>query len=302
MPFTLPPPLQRWIEANAAALLHPPGAPPVDFAHPAGEEALVPASSLAWKVFKNPVVLLAGGVAAVILELGEPRVRTGVWEHTGFRDDPLGRLQRTGLAAMVTVYGPRSVAERMIAGVVRAHEAVRGHTPAGEPYHANDPELLDWVQATAAFGFAQAYSRYVRPLDDGEMDRLLAEGRPAASLYGALGAPASAAEMEALFRATRPRLEPSPILGEFLSIMHETPVLPPPLRPLQGLLVRAAVDLVPREDRHRLRIPAGQALRPWERPLVRALGAVADRLVLQGAPAAQSCLRLGLAADFLYRR
>ena len=47
-------------------------------------------------VFKNPVTMFIGGVAAVILELAEPRVRTGVWEHSRFSRDPVGRLRRTG--------------------------------------------------------------------------------------------------------------------------------------------------------------------------------------------------------------
>lgn len=51
------------------------------------------------------MALLVGGIAAVILELAEPRVHTGVWEHSLFRSDPVRRLQRTGLAAMATVYG-----------------------------------------------------------------------------------------------------------------------------------------------------------------------------------------------------
>lgn len=68
--------------------------------------------------------LFVGGVAAVILELAEPGVRTGVWEHSSFRSDPVRRQQRTGLAGMVTVYGARSVAEVMMAGVVRMHETV----------------------------------------------------------------------------------------------------------------------------------------------------------------------------------
>ena len=40
----------------------------------------------------------------------------------------------------------------MIAGVVRRHDRVAGQTSEGEAYHANDPILLDWVQATAGFG------------------------------------------------------------------------------------------------------------------------------------------------------
>src|SRR3712207_986408 len=120
----LPPPLQRWVEAAARSFLQPPGAPRVDFARPAGEEALLPPASDSWRGFKNPLALFAGGVAAVVLELAEPRVRAGVWEHGAFRADPVPRLRRTGLAAMVTVYGPRGAAEAMIAAVNRSHAAV----------------------------------------------------------------------------------------------------------------------------------------------------------------------------------
>ena len=56
----------------------------------------------------------------MILEFAEPRVRTGVWEYTEFRTRPARRIRRTGLAAMVTVYGPRSAAEAMIAQVQAA--------------------------------------------------------------------------------------------------------------------------------------------------------------------------------------
>src|SRR6185295_17681676 len=120
---------------------------PFDFTTPVGEPALAPSDGVAWQVMKNPVALFVGGVTAVILELAEPRVRSGVWDHTTFRTDPLSRMERTGLAAMVTVYGARSTADRMIAGVRRLHERVSGVTPAGVSYRASDPELLDWVHA-----------------------------------------------------------------------------------------------------------------------------------------------------------
>jgi uncharacterized protein (DUF2236 family) len=244
------------------------------------------------------VALFVGGVAAVILELAEPSVRTGVWEHSDFRRDPVRRLERTGLAAMVTVYGARSVAEKMIAGVVARHARVQGTTPAGEPYHANDPRLLTWVQATAAFGFIEACRRYARALTPAEIDRAYADGAPAAALYGAVDPPRSDAERHALFEAMRDRLEASPIVFEFLAIMRDAPVAPWVLRPLQRLLIRAAVELVPDWVRERL----GLGLRRWERGLVRLIGAVADRVVLPASPAVQSCRRLGLPAGHLYRR
>jgi uncharacterized protein (DUF2236 family) len=289
-----------FLDAAARELIQPAGMPSVDFAAPPGEPALAPADSVSWQVFRNPVALFVGGVAAVILELAEPAVRTGVWEHTGFRNDPGRRLRRTGLAAMVTVYGARSVAEPMIAGVVRLHGKVSGTTPAGEAYRANDVRLLSWVQATAAWGFVEAYSRFVRPLDGDRLDRFYAEGAPAARLYGALDMPASQAGVQAMFDAMRDRLEPSPIVLEFLAIMRDAPVFPAPLRPLQRLLVRAAVDLVPGWVRARLGLTAAHGLCGWERALVRAIGALADRVLLRSSPAVQSCLRLGLPADYLY--
>jgi len=300
-PLPLPPPVQRRIDAAARELLQPKGGRPVDFTRPCGEAALVAPDSVSWRIFKNPVSLFIGGVAAVILELAEPSVRTGVWEHSSFRTDPVRRLRRTGLAAMVTVYGARSTAEAIIAGVVRMHDKIQGETPAGQAYRANDVTLLTWVHATAGFGFAEAYSRYVRPLSRQERGRLYQEGASAARLYGALDAPTSDAALHALFESMRKRLEPSPILFEFLDIMRHAPAFPMPLRPMQRILVRAAVEMTPEWARQRLGLTAAYGLRLWEELLVQQVGALSDRIMPRSSPAVQSCLRLGLPADYLYR-
>lgn len=300
--IALPWPLQARIEALALGFLRPAGSPAIDFAAPEGEPALIPPESISWRVFKNPVSLFIGGVAAVIMELAEPRVREGVWQHSSFRTDALARLQRTGLAAMLTVYGPRSRAETMIAGVVRRHAAVNGTTPEGERYDANDQDLLDWVQATTGFGFIGAYSAYVQRLSGAEFDRAYAEAGPAAALYGAHGAPRSRAEFDMLFRKMEGRLAPSPVIDEFLAIMARVPAFPAPARPLQRLLIKAAIALLPQVIRDRLGLGASWSLRPWERTIVHLAAAGADRLILRNAPAVQACRRLWLPDDYLYRR
>jgi uncharacterized protein (DUF2236 family) len=292
--------LQRRLDAAAGALLNPPKCRPIDFTRPLGEAALFPPDSLSWRIFKNPVALLIGGIAAVILELAEPSVRTGVWEHSSFRTDPMGRLQRTGLAAMVTVYGARSIAVPMIARVVRMHAKVAGKTPAGVPYSAGDAQLLSWVQATASFGFAEAYSRYVYPLSEIEFDTLYREGAPVSQLYGALDAPQSNAQRRALFDSMRGRLEASPVIFQFLEIMRETPAFPRPLLWMQRMLVRAAVEMIPDGVRECLGLTEYYGLRARERWIVRLAGATSDRIVLAQSPAAQSCLRLGLPVTHLY--
>lgn len=296
--ITLPGPLQNQIDSFALSLLQPVQA--FDFTDPPLEAALVSPDSVSWRIFKNPVTVFIGGVAAVLLEFGEPRVRDGVWQHSSFRTDPLTRLRRTGLAAMVTIYGARSKAEAMIAGVVRRHDRVAGHTREGERYHANDPALLNWVQATAGFGFTEAYRAYARRLTESECRSLFRESAPAARLYGAVGAPSSQRDLDALFEAMKGRLVASPVVFEFLDIMKQAPLLPPPMRSMQSVLLKAAVEILPPWVRERLGLGGSWRLNRFERAFVRAMAKASDRLVLPSSPAVQSCRRLGLPDDYLY--
>jgi uncharacterized protein (DUF2236 family) len=275
------------------------GAPTVDFSQPLGESALAPAESISWRAFRNPVSLYVGGITAVLMELAEPRVRSGVWEHTTFRDDPLRRMRRTGMAAMVTVYGARSVAEKMISGVGRMHARIEGRTPAGVFYRADDPELLRWVHATALFGFMEAYDQFVCPLSSAERDQFVAEGVPAAHLYGAKQPPSSEAEMRAVFEDMLPQLEPSDIVLEFLGIMRRISILPLPLRPFNHLMIRASVSLLPAPVREKLGLAKGFNLPPGGKRFLHLLGSQIDRLHLESSPATQACIRLGLAPDYL---
>jgi uncharacterized protein (DUF2236 family) len=274
--------------------MQPPAGMAFDFSQPAGEPALAPAGGITWQVFANPVALFVGGVTAVLLELAEPSVRTGVWDHSSFRRDPGLRLRRTGFAAMMTVYGPRSAAEQLIANVVRIHHHVQGTTPDGVPYHANDPRLLDWVQATATFGFTEAYHRYARRLSLLEKDAAFAEAQPAARLYGATGAPRSWSEWEAMLARSARGLEGSAILADFIRIMGEAPILPAPLRPLQRLLVRAAIEITPEPVRSLPQL-RGHCLRLGEATLVRTLARGAGLLPLGDTPPAQATRRLATA-------
>jgi uncharacterized protein (DUF2236 family) len=151
------------------------------------------------------------------------------------------------------------------------HDMVAGTTLSGEPYRANDPELLNWVYATAAYGFVQAYHTYVQPLSSLERNFYYTEGVPAAVLYGATSAPRSEADLELLFEGTANRLERSDVVLEFVAIMRSGPILPLFLRPVQDLLVRAAIDLTPRWLRTILALN-GYRLHEWEREVVRTLG------------------------------
>jgi uncharacterized protein (DUF2236 family) len=107
--------------------------------------------------------------------------------------------------------------------------------------------------------------------------------------------------MEALFTSAQDSLEPSPIVLEFLEIMRTTPILPLVLRPLQRVLVRAAVDILPPRIRHRLELGEEWNMGRGEVALVSQIGKLADKILIRSSPAVQACVRLGLPEDYLYQ-
>jgi uncharacterized protein (DUF2236 family) len=105
--------------------------------------------------------------------------------------------------------------------------------------------------------------------------------------------------MQAIFATMRPKLERSRIVFDFLDIVRTATILPS--RRLQRMMVRAAVDLTPTWVREILGLHAGFGMRPGEATLLLGLGAASDRIVIESAPPARACARVGLPADYLYR-
>jgi len=247
----------------------------VNYLEPRGDPGFFGPDSMAWKVSANPVALAVGGVAAVILELAEPRVRSGVWDHSTFRTDPLARMQRTGEASMIVTYGPTAAAQARIDMVTRMHQRVSGVTPEGQAYTALEPELMTWVHVTAGWGFLNAYRRYLEPgMSLADHDRYYAEGAALGRAFGAPEPPGSVAAVEALFDRMRPILRPHPIIGEFLQIVSTTSPLGLAGRALQPLVVEAAIDLIPPDLQRRLELPVRPLRRQAAHVALKALARV----------------------------
>lgn len=276
-------------------------APAFDFLTPRGEPALCAPDSVSWRVFKNPIALATGGVAAVLLEFAEPRVRDGVWQHSTFPTDPLARMRRTGMAAMATIYGAESRARELIAHVGRMHAKVSGTTSEGTPYRALDKDLLNWVQATATFGFTMGYSAFCHALTPAELDRAFAEARAPGRYYGATGAPDDMDGFDALKARLLPGMRPSPIVFEFLAIMDRVKALPAPFRPLQRAAVRGGISILPADVRAVLELGPEWDPTPAQRRALSWAGRLAERVVIPGSPPAQAAKRLGLPIGTAWR-
>jgi uncharacterized protein (DUF2236 family) len=273
----------------------------IDYANPPGEPAYLEPGSMHWRVYKNPIALAVGGVAAVLLEFADPRIRSGVWDHSTYKADPIGRSKRTGVAAMVGVYGPKAVARRVIRGVTDMHRRVVGQTPKGEGYKALDVELLDWVSATAGYGFLNAYDRFVEPLTEAEKTRFYEEAHPIARLYGVKYSPSSQADFMAMMQKLSPRFEPHPIVGEFLAIIQSGKAAPYAPKVLHKALARASVSLLPPIVREKLALGPEYDLTMVDRLTLKSAGALAEKIPVKSSPPSQASVRLGLPYDFLYR-
>ena len=273
----------------------------IDYANPPGEPAYLEPGSMHWRVYKNPIALAVGGVAAVLLEFADARIRSGVWDHSTYKADPIGRSKRTGIAAMVGVYGPRAAARRVIQGVTNMHARVVGETPKGEAYRALDVELLDWVSATAGYGFLNAYDRFVEPLTEAEKTRFYEEAHPIARLYGVKHSPSSQSDFLAMMEKLAPRFEPHPIVEEFLAIIQSGRAAPNAPKFLHKALARASVSLLPPIMRETLRLGREYDLTTADRLALKAAGALAEKIPVKTSPPCLASVRLGLPYNFLYR-
>jgi uncharacterized protein (DUF2236 family) len=266
----------------------------IDFLSPPGEPAYASPDSVQWRVYKNPVALALGGVCAVLLEFADPRIRSGVWDHSVFPKDPLGRGRRTAMAAQIGVFGPRSAADQVTDRIGRLHARVSGATPAGVSYQATDPALANWVSATASYGFVMAYHRFVAPLSSEEIDRFFADAVTVGGLYGASDPPRSLEAFYALCDAMASGFEAHAINEEFLDIMRSGRAAPGVPRWLQGQMAAASISLLPPEVRAVLGLGPDYDLTTLGRFTVRRVARLADRVPQSRSPAAQASQRLGL--------
>ncbi|WP_446741106.1 oxygenase MpaB family protein [Sphingomonas sp. H160509] len=156
------------------------------------DTALFPPDSMIWRVHGDVVSMMVGGVSALLLQMLHPAVLAGVWDHSNFRTDMLGRLRRTARFIAATTYGERAEAEAAIARVRAVHSHIGGVLPNGTPYRADDPSLLAWVHVSEAWSFLAAWQHYGdRRLTLAQEDLYYAEF---ASIGSALGADAPPAE------------------------------------------------------------------------------------------------------------
>lgn len=197
--------------------------------------------SLAWQRGSDVRIFAAGGYA-LMLQVAHPTVGAGVSQLSQYREDPIGRFQRTSDFTNQIIYGGPEGAARMGKAVRELHKHVKGVRDDGERYHALEPEAYAWVHATGAEAVVKGHGHFGIPFSAAEKEAFWAEWRRVGRFLGIRGRdlPETWAGFEAYRDAMMfERLEHTVCLDEVWESM-ERPLVPKQLKDAPGP-VRALV-------------------------------------------------------------
>ena len=238
-------------------------------------DALFAPDSVAWRVNRDIVTMMIGGVSGLLLQMLHPAVLAGVWDHSDFRSDMHGRLRRTAKFIAVTTYDHAEYGIAAIDRVRGIHDRIGGVLPDGTPYRVSDPALLAWVHVTEAISFLNAWIRYAEPdMPLADQDRYFAEMAVVAERLGADPVPHDRAAAEALIRSMHPPLRADARTREVAQLVLNQSVGAAMTDAASAVIMQAGVDLLPDWARqmHGLKTPPAPVVRGSARLLARTLG------------------------------
>ncbi|RMR12854.1 hypothetical protein ALP92_00965 [Pseudomonas syringae pv. primulae] len=238
----------------------------LDLENPKGDPGLFGPQSVCWKVHGDFTSMLVGGISALMLQALHPLALAGIWDHSSFRQDMLGRLRRTGQFLSGTTYGSTQDANWLIDKVRAIHLNVTGTAPDGRPYAASDPDLLTWVHVAEVSSFLAAHLRYRNPaLSLADKDLYYAETALIAERLGARNVPRSRQAIADYLADIRGQLVCDERSREVLRLLLDAPAPNWLAKPFGVLMMRAGVDLLPVWASEMLDVTQG----PVQRRLIR---------------------------------
>ena len=200
--------------------------------------------------------MFVGGLRALLLQSLHPQAMIAVAQHSDYRNDPWGRLQRTSTFLAATTFGPADDAQRAVDRVREIHRHITGTGHDGVPYRADDPHLLRWVHVAEADSFLRCHQRYgVQPLDPAECDDYVADAARIAVALGVPDPPRTRQELAAAIDDYRAELRATPEALEAARFLVWNPPLPLVARGPYALLAATAVAELPAWARRDLRLP-----------------------------------------------
>ncbi|MDV8000634.1 oxygenase MpaB family protein [Rhodococcus sp. IEGM 1408] len=224
--------------------------------HSPGQRWNAPDSAIC--VVHGDASMFAAGLTALLLQSLHPLAMAGVADHSDYRSDPWGRLQRTSQFIATTTFGTVADASELIRAINGVHRTVVGHDHRGRPYDARDPHLLRWVHVAEIWSFLECHRLYGRTtLSPERRDEYVRQASRTGLMLGAKDVPVTVAELREALEAYRPELEASPAALDARRFLLGGPPLEWTDKPAYSLLREGAVAALPAWARHTLELPDG---------------------------------------------
>lgn len=216
-----------------------------DFATPTGDAGLFGPDSVAWQVHANFTAMMVGGLSSLIVQSLHPRALAAVWDHSDFRHKLKERLGRTAYFVAATTYGSETLALNAIRRVNTIHANIRGTDLQGQPYVANEPELIRWVHLVEVTSFLAAYQHLAKqPLSSQACDQYIAEMARIGHLLGAVDLPVTYSATQAELLGFADVLSFDARAQDILKVIQAYPVDVWD-KPWMVLLLQSAFDVMP---------------------------------------------------------
>jgi hypothetical protein len=116
------------VASTASLFAHGPTALEHTLDHP-GDPGLLGPDSVSWRVIGDAAAFV-GGIRALVVQTAHPEVVAGVEDHSRYRDDPFGRLNRTSVYVTETTYGSMAEVEAAVPTIQPAVRSLIGLQPA----------------------------------------------------------------------------------------------------------------------------------------------------------------------------
>ncbi len=204
--------------------------------------------SAVWSVHSS-MTPTVGGIRALLLQALHPGAMAGVYAHSNFREDPLGRLANTIQWIFTVTYGSTDAARGASNRVRRMHEKVTGTYVGADgdehPYSANDPHLLRWVHLAFTDAFLGAHQAYGLRFPGGP-DEYVAQWAVAGELMGVADPPRSLTELREQLAAYDGELTSSDQVQDALAYIRRPPLPRSQRLGYRILFLGAVASLTPR--------------------------------------------------------
>jgi uncharacterized protein (DUF2236 family) len=188
-----------------------------------GDPGLFGPGSMTWQV-TGDVAAFVGGIRALLIQAAHPEVVAGVFDHSRYQEDPLGRLSRTSNYVTATAFGALPEVDRAIQAVTRAHRPIKGESHRGRGYTADAPMLAAWVHNALTDSFLTTYRYFgACKLSEAEADRYVDEQTQLGKMLYADPTPDTAAGL-ARWLSDHPDADASPGMVETIRFLRSPPL------------------------------------------------------------------------------